>query len=104
MKAALEDLGINADVSPRYDLFYKGKKISGVAMKQSLPRKNMSGYFLYHGTLLLDANIQQLVDFLTPRKLNIKAISVDSVRSKVCNLKEEFPFLTNEVIYDKVSQ
>lgn len=87
---AVRSLGIPCDFSGRNDLLADGKKFSGNAFCQ---RGNIRQH---HGTLLLDADLSRLQNYLNvdPRKLQAKGAK--SVRSRVCNLSEYVPGLNCE--------
>lgn len=78
----LADLGIEAHLSGRNDLCVGDRKFSGNAQYIN------SRKVLHHGTLLFDENIEDMVSALTVSDLKIKSKAVDSVRSRVINLKE----------------
>lgn len=82
---ALGKMGIEAAFSLRNDILYQGKKISGNA--QFTNRKNI----LSHGTLLYQANLEQLRLALKANNFLIETKAVSSVRSQVMNLCEVFP-------------
>ena len=86
--SAVRALGIPCDFSGRNDLLCDGRKFSGNAFctRGSLHQ--------HHGTLLVDADLTRLQNYLNvdPRKLQAKGVK--SVRSRVCNLKEYCPELT----------
>lgn len=87
---AVQALGIPAELTGRNDLTAGGRKFSGNAYYES-------GDFCYHhGTLMLDVDREALTAYLnvSPEKLQSKG--VDSVRSRVVNLKELCPELTQE--------
>lgn len=79
---ALKKLGIEADLSGRNDMQVGDKKISGSAFKHAIDRS------FHHGTLLVNANMQKLGDYLNPHPLKLKAKGIKSVRSRVANLIE----------------
>lgn len=87
---AVRSLGIPCDFSGRNDLLADGKKFSGNAFCQ---RGNIRQH---HGTLLLNADLSRLQNYLNvdPRKLQAKGAK--SVRSRVCNLSEYVPGLNCE--------
>lgn len=70
-----DDLGILQE-----DTFYK---FSGQAFKQTRDK------VLHHGTLLFNTNLETLNQLCRPNKKNIESKSVDSVVSKVLNLKDK---------------
>jgi lipoate-protein ligase A len=77
-------MGIDATFSPRNDILFQGKKISGNA--QFTNRKNI----LSHGTLLFQANLEQLRLALKPNAFAVETKAVSSVRSPVMNLSEVY--------------
>ncbi|MFZ2843179.1 lipoate--protein ligase [Psychrobacter sp.] len=79
---ALKKLGIDADLSGRNDMQVGDKKISGSAFKHAADRS------FHHGTLLVNADMQKLGDYLNPHPLKLKAKGIKSVRSRVANLVE----------------
>ncbi|MCM1989022.1 lipoate--protein ligase [Oceanirhabdus seepicola] len=89
---ALEKLGICAEFNGRNDLITEDKKFSGNAF---ISEKNNR---LHHGTLLVDANLEKLKDYLNPSELKIKAKGFDSVKSRVINLKSIDSTLTVELL------
>ena len=87
--AALRSLGIEAQFSGRNDLITAdGRKFSGNAFKHT---RTCS---MQHGTLLVDVDMQRLGRYLNPSKAKMRAKGVDSVRARVCNLREFAPDLT----------
>lgn len=79
---AVKQLGIEAEFSGRNDLLVKGKKFSGNAF-----------YFTgdkayHHGTLLFDTDFTQMLKYLQVSVEKIASKGIDSVRSRVLNLKE----------------
>lgn len=91
MQEMLISFGIDATYSDRKDLLVDGKKISGSAQ---CIRGNKC---LYHGTLLFDANLDNLNKYLNSNK-KAKSNATKSVRSKVTNLSEYFDFNIEEFI------
>lgn len=79
---ALKKMGIDADLSGRNDMQVGDKKISGSAFKHAPDRS------FHHGTLLVNANMQKLGDYLNPHPLKLKAKGIKSVRARVANLTE----------------
>ena len=91
MQEMLISFGIDATYSDRKDLLVDGKKISGSAQ---CIRGNKC---LYHGTLLFDANLDNLNKYLISNK-KANSNATKSVRSKVTNLNEYFDFSIEEFI------
>lgn len=84
---AVRALGIDCDFSGRNDLLACGRKFSGNAFC------SRGGLCQHHGTLLVNADLTRLQNYLNvdPRKLQAKGTK--SVRARVCNLSEFVPDL-----------
>ena len=93
---ALKKLGINAELSGRNDMQVGDKKISGSAFKHAIDRS------FHHGTLLVNADMQKLGDYLNPHPLKLKAKGIKSVRSRVANLKEFSEGINHDVLSDAI--
>jgi len=78
----LKPWGIIAEQTGRNDIAIDGKKFSGNAF---LHQKDFS---CHHGTILVDVNMQELGRYLMPPKIKLTGKSVDSVRSRVVNLRD----------------
>ncbi|MGP4973856.1 lipoate--protein ligase [Psychrobacter alimentarius] len=89
---ALKKLGIDAELSGRNDMQVGDKKISGNAFKHAADRS------FHHGTLLVNANMQKLGDYLNPHPLKLKAKGIKSVRARVANLIEFNEDITHEIL------
>lgn len=87
---ALAKLGIIAEKSGRNDVLVEGKKISGSAFRHT-PHSSF-----HHGTVLVNANMSRLADFLNPNKLKLESKGIKSVRSRVANLVDFNPSIDNE--------
>lgn len=86
-------LGIDLEFSGRNDILYKGKKVSGNAFLQ-----NKYGV-LIHGTFLYDCDLETMVRAITPNDEKLISKGVESVRSRVVNLKPYLPGISqNEII------
>lgn len=90
---ALKKHGITAETSGRNDLVVDGKKVSGSAFKHTSKRS------FHHGTLLIDADLTQLANYLNPHPLKLEAKGIKSVKSRVANLKE----FNNNIDHDSLS-
>ncbi len=77
----LETLGVSATCSGRNDILVDGMKFSGNAQAV---RKNR---ILHHGTLLFDTDLSVLSTVLTPDSTKLSGKGIDSVRSRVTNLR-----------------
>ncbi|OJV63021.1 MAG: hypothetical protein BGO41_09965 [Clostridiales bacterium 38-18] len=85
--AALAELGIQAEVSPRKDLVVDSRKVSGSAFFMKGLRR------LHHGTLLIDTDLETLWKSLKVRDEDFKnrfemGRTIRSVPSPVVNLAE----------------
>lgn len=87
---ACQNLGIEAQITGRNDVTVDGRKFSGNAFYDS------KGKAYHHGTLLIDVDMSRLGKYLMPSKAKLQSKGVDSVRSRVINLKELCPELTVE--------
>ena len=87
---ACQNLGIDAQITGRNDVAADGRKFSGNAFFDS------KGQAYHHGTLLVDVDMTMLGKYLMPSKAKLQSKGVDSVRSRVVNLKELCPSLTIE--------
>lgn len=87
---ALNSLNIKANLTGRNDIVVDNKKVSGAAFRR------LSDYSIHHGTMLIDVNMQNLTKSLTVDKSKLKSKGVDSVKSRVTNLKEILPSITHE--------
>lgn len=85
---AVGAFGIPVEKSGRNDLLAAGRKFSGNAFFES------RDFCYHHGTLLVDVNTEKMGRYLTVSKEKLKSKGVDSVRSRVGNLKELCPEMT----------
>ncbi|MBU9839755.1 lipoate--protein ligase A [Rahnella aceris] len=97
---ALKTLGIDAIASGRNDLVVQTpegeRKISGSAYRETADR----GF--HHGTLLLNADLSRLANYLNPDVKKLQAKGITSVRSRVANLNEFVPDINHEQICQAV--
>ena len=93
---ALKALGIDASASGRNDLVVQScegeRKISGSAYRETADR----GF--HHGTLLLNADLSRLANYLNPDVKKLQAKGITSVRSRVANLNEFVPDIHHDQI------
>lgn len=89
---ALKSLRVNAYFSGKNDILVDGRKISGNAYFTE------GEILCHHGTLLVDANITKLSDYLKVSELKLKSKGIDSVKSRVINLKDIDKNLTVDTI------
>lgn len=78
----LRSLGVEAELSGRNDILVGGRKISGTAMC------SRGGRSLFHGTLLINADLEAMSEVLRPDENKLMGHGVKSVRSRVANLSE----------------
>ncbi|WP_286707867.1 lipoate--protein ligase [Psychrobacter sp. UBA2514] len=93
---ALKKLGIDAEQSGRNDMQVGDRKISGSAFKHAADRS------FHHGTLLVNANMQKLGDYLNPHPLKLKAKGIKSVRARVANLVEFNDAINHETLSEAI--
>jgi len=86
--AALQQMGINAELSGRNDILAEGRKISGNAQFST------KGRMFTHGTLLFNSEMEHIVSALRVKKDKIESKGIKSVRSRVANISE---FLTENL-------
>ena len=98
---SLESFGIKGEASGRNDLTVDGKKVSGSAYKLKMGKRDGTGKrSLHHGTMLLDLELTALGNYLNPNKKKLESKGVDSVISRVMNLKEIAPEINHESFCD----
>lgn len=100
--AALNALGVAASASGRNDLEVATpdgpRKVSGSAYRETKDR----GF--HHGTLLLNADLSRLANYLNPDEKKLKAKGITSVRARVANLNDLLPGITHQQVCDAVSE
>ena len=84
--------GIETERSGRNDILAKGRKFSGNAFYHNRTQA------YHHGTLMVDVDTEKLQRYLSPPKAKLEAKGVDSVRSRVVNLRTLSPGLTCQVL------
>ena len=106
--SSLGHFGINAKASGRNDLIVKHenleKKISGSAYKLKLgnTKTGEGRRSLHHGTMLLDLELGALGKYLNPSKAKLQSKGVESVISRVINLKELAPEINHDNFCDSL--
>lgn len=91
-----ERLGIRASKSGRNDILAEGKKFSGHAYYEC----GDSCY--HHGTLMVCVDLDRLSRYLTVSEEKLRLKGIDSVRTRVMNLKERVPGLTVGILKEKM--
>ncbi|MGN7508680.1 lipoate--protein ligase A [Aeromonas salmonicida] len=93
---SLKLLGVSAFASGRNDLLVAtqdgDRKVSGSAYRETHDR----GF--HHGTLLLDADLSRLANYLNPDPKKLAAKGISSVRSRVANLCELLPGIEHQQV------
>lgn len=79
---ALQEMGVDAELSGRNDILAGGRKISGNAQFST------KGRMFSHGTLMFDTEIEAVVSALKVRKDKIESKGIKSIRSRVANIME----------------
>ena len=97
IQTACRTLGVAAERSGRNDILADGRKFSGNAFYHS------KGKAYHHGTLLVDTDGEKLARYLSPSKAKLQAKGVESVRSRVVNLRELVPELTCERLAEELT-
>lgn len=82
---ALKKLGVEADLSGRNDLCIGERKFSGNA------QYILGSKVLHHGTLMFDVNVENMLNALNVSEMKISSKAVESVRSRVINLRDYLP-------------
>ena len=102
--AALHRLGLKLSINNRYDLITRsasrhgvGFKVSGSAFRQS------GGRSMHHGTLLVNADIQQIKRLLMRPPRQLEFCGVQSVVSPVMNLAQLAPGITVSRVIDALA-
>lgn len=85
---AVSQFGINGHFNGRNDLLADERKFSGNAFVSD------KGFNCHHGTLLVDVDLDKLSEYLTVSPLKLQSKGIDSVSSRVVNLKELSPQIT----------
>ena len=78
----LHELGVPAELSGRNDILVEGRKISGTAQYSTSKR------MFSHGTLLFNAQLDNVSEALNVKMSKITSKGIKSVRSRVANISE----------------
>ena len=89
MMKALQALGIPATLSGRNDILVDGKKVSGFAKRVCKNR------LMVHGTLMYNVDVDVLTHVLNPSTTKLQSKGIASVRSRVTNLCNYLPELSD---------
>lgn len=86
----VKKLGIHAEFTGRNDLTVDGKKFSGNAFYFEQDKA------YHHGTIMIDVDVEKVSAYLQVSKEKMLSKGVDSVQSRVTNLRNYRPELTIE--------
>jgi lipoate-protein ligase A len=92
---ALQSLGVPATLSGRNDILVEGKKVSGFAKRVCKNR------LMVHGTLMYKVDVDVLTHVLQPSATKLQSKGVSSVRSRVANLCDYLPEITDVQIFSQ---
>ena len=95
---AVQRLGIGAVRNGRNDLTADGRKFSGHAFLKK------ESHCYHHGTLMVDVDGGELAKYLRPDPQKLAGKGVDSVRSRVVNLRELAPDLTIDRLAEALTE
>ena len=93
---AFNSIGINAEKTGRNDIVTDGRKCVGNAFLSK------DGTSCHHGSILYDVKMDDLSKYLTVNQQKLQAKGVQSVRSRVINLKEINSCLTLNELQDSL--
>ncbi|MCD6426785.1 MAG: lipoate--protein ligase family protein [Caldisericaceae bacterium] len=99
IRNALLKVGFPAETDTHNSVFVNGKKVSGSAGAKKF------GGFLFHATLLLNADTEKMKKALNPKKTyeQVKKRCVKSNRSEIINLYE-IKFVREETLINLISE
>lgn len=92
---ALQSLGVPATLSGRNDILVEGKKVSGFAKRVCKNR------LMVHGTLMYKVDVDVLTHVLHPSATKLQSKGVSSVRSRVANLCDYLPEITDVQVFSQ---
>lgn len=100
--SALSEFSVDAFPSGRNDILVNtndgDRKISGSAFKETKDRS------FHHGTLLINANMTKLQDYLIPHPKKLQSKGIQSVRARVLNLQDLNANISHESLTEKIIQ
>lgn len=94
----VKKMGIDAEFSGRNDILAEGRKFSGNAFYYG--KEN----YYHHGTILVDVDMSKLGKYLNVSMKKLSAKGVESVKSRVINLKELNPNMSIQSTMDAVAE
>jgi len=96
IEKALSTYNIQCEFSGRNDILCDGKKFSGHAYFTD------DDNYIYHGTLMVDVNLDILTQVLKPSTLKLNSKGISSVRSRVINLSSVNNSINTENIQERI--
>lgn len=91
VRQVLGQMGIEATSTAHNDIMIDGRKVSGNAFYQ------LPGRSVVHGTLLYDTQMEHMVRSITPPEEKLVRHGVQSVRQRICLLKDYTTLSLDEV-------
>lgn len=95
---ALKRLGLDCELSGRNDVMVEGRKVSGSAFQLS------SRFASHHATMLVNADIGKVNNYLTPHQTKLQSKGVKSVASRIANLADFKPGLDVASFYGALGE
>lgn len=92
IKNALSFFNAHCEFSGRNDMLCNGKKFSGHAFYED------NGNYMYHGTIMVNVDINMLSSVLKPSFLKLESKGINSVKSRVINLSQVNSDITVDTI------
>lgn len=92
----LKQYSLNNIEQKKNDIFVNNKKVSGIAYYEE------DGKRILHGTLLVDVNMNHLVNSLNVNIKKLEFNGVESVRTRVANLREFDALIQVDTIREKI--
>ena len=84
--------------------FMAGKPEYDKTISTSIVLNALNALGVHHGTLLLNADLSRLANYLNPDKKKLAAKGITSVRSRVTNLTELLPGITHEQVCEAITK
>ncbi|MFA9377431.1 MAG: lipoate--protein ligase [Lachnotalea sp.] len=95
---ALNQMGLYPEITGRNDMIIEGKKFSGTAYYQKQDR------YLYHGTVMLNVDLDKMLQYLSPPTQKFISKGVDSIRARVINLTQVMPEINTQNLENNMIQ
>lgn len=101
---AFNQLGLKTFFNGRNDILTSNsnKKISGSAFKLDYGDNVNKPRYIHHGTLLFDVDLSMMANSLHPHKLKLISNSINSIKSRVINIKSIISSLTINRIKESI--